>query len=82
MKNTSIKELEHIATDLRKKAITMIYEAQSGHPGGALSVADYVAACYFREMNIDPKIRSGRIEIVLSCLRAMFAPSSMRLSVH
>ena len=55
MKNTSIKELENIASDLRKKAITMIYEAQSGHPGGALSVADYVAACYFREMNIDPK---------------------------
>ena len=38
-----------------EKAVTMIYEAQSGHPGGSLSVADFVAACYFGEMNIDPK---------------------------
>lgn len=55
MKNVSVKELKNIATDLRKKAITMIYEAQSGHPGGSLSAADFVAACYFREMNVDPK---------------------------
>ena len=55
MKEISVKELKNIATDLRKKAVSMIYEAQSGHPGGSLSVADFVAACYFREMNIDPK---------------------------
>lgn len=55
MKNVSVNELKNIATDLRKKAVTMIYEAQSGHPGGSLSAADFVAACYFREMNIDPK---------------------------
>lgn len=55
MKNTSISELKSIAADLRKKAVTMIYEAQSGHPGGSLSAADFVAAVYFREMNIDPK---------------------------
>lgn len=33
----------------------MIYEAQSGHPGGSLSIADIVAALYFREMRIDPR---------------------------
>ena len=33
----------------------MIYEAQSGHPGGSLSAADFVTACYFSEMNVDPK---------------------------
>lgn len=55
MKEVSVKELKNIATDLRKKAVSMIYEAQSGHPGGSLSAADFVAACYFREMNIDPK---------------------------
>lgn len=55
MKNISVNELKNIATDLRKKAVTMIYEAQSGHPGGSLSAADFVTACYFREMNIDPK---------------------------
>ena len=55
MKEISVLELKNIATDLRKKAVSMIYEAQSGHPGGSLSAADFVAACYFREMNIDPK---------------------------
>lgn len=33
----------------------MIYKAQSGHPGGSLSAADFVTALYFREMNIDPE---------------------------
>ncbi|MBR1396847.1 MAG: transketolase [Selenomonadaceae bacterium] len=51
----SVKELKEIAKDLRKKAVTMIYEAQSGHPGGSLSAADFVTACYFYDMNVDPK---------------------------
>jgi len=33
----------------------MIYQAQSGHPGGSLSAADMMAALYFRELNIDPQ---------------------------
>lgn len=53
MKNTSVSELKKIAIELRKTAVTMIYEAQSGHPGGALSAADIVTALYFKEMNID-----------------------------
>ncbi len=52
-KNT--EELKNIAKDLRKKVVTMIYEAQSGHPGGSLSAADFVTACYFSEMKVDPK---------------------------
>jgi len=55
MKNTSVAELKEVAGDLRKKSIYMIYKAQSGHPGGALSAADILAALYFREMNIDPQ---------------------------
>lgn len=55
MQKKSIEELKQIANDLRKKIVTMIYEAGSGHPGGSLSVADYVAACYFYEMNVDAK---------------------------
>ena len=55
MKKKSVQELKEIARDLRKKVVTMIYEAQSGHPGGSLSAADFVTACYFREMNVDPK---------------------------
>ena len=55
MSEMSIKDLKNQATDLRKKVIKMIYEAQSGHPGGSLSAADFVTACYFKEMNLDPK---------------------------
>ena len=55
MQKKSVEELKQIAKDLRKKVVTMVYEAGSGHPGGSLSAADYVAACYFYEMNVDPK---------------------------
>ena len=34
--------------------VEMIYEAQSGHPGGSLSIADILTVLYFNEMNIDP----------------------------
>ena len=55
MKKRSVEELKKIAKDLRKKVVTMLYEAGSGHPGGSLSAADFVTACYFRELNVDPK---------------------------
>lgn len=54
MKAVSTKELKNIATDLRMKVVDMIYKAQSGHPGGSLSAADFVTACYFKYMNVDP----------------------------
>lgn len=46
--------LEKKANELRANIITMIHEAKSGHPGGALSIADIVTALYFDEMRIDP----------------------------
>ena len=55
MKKRSVEELKTIANDLRKKVVTMLYEAGSGHPGGSLSAADFVTACYFSEINVDPK---------------------------
>lgn len=55
MKNVSVKELEKQCIELKKKVVTMVYKAQSGHPGGSLSAADFVTASYFREMNIDPE---------------------------
>ncbi len=55
MKQTNVPELKEKAKELRKSALTMIYEAQSGHPGGAFSSADFVTALYYREMNIDPQ---------------------------
>ena len=50
-----IDELRERARELRKSAVTMIYKAQSGHPGGSLSCADIVAALYFDELNLKPE---------------------------
>lgn len=55
MNEISIRELKEQAKSMRKTALTMIYKAQSGHPGGSMSAADIVTALYLREMNIDPK---------------------------
>ena len=55
MKDISNTELKNKATEMRMKVIDMIYKAQSGHPGGSLSAAEFVTACYFKYMNVDPK---------------------------
>ena len=48
-------ELAIIANRVRKHALTGVYNAQSGHPGGSLSVADVLTLLYFEVMNFDPK---------------------------
>lgn len=48
-------ELSVIANKIRKNALTAVYSAKSGHPGGSLSIADVLALLYFGIMNIDPK---------------------------
>ena len=55
MYEEKISMLKERAKQLRMTALTMIYEAQSGHPGGAFSAADIVAALYYSELKIDPK---------------------------
>lgn len=47
-------ELRLTATVLRKNILQMIFDAKSGHPGGALSAADLVTVLYYDEMSIDP----------------------------
>ncbi|QWW18707.1 transketolase [Schaalia sp. 19OD2882] len=54
VKDVSTDELKEWAKKLRKTSVQMVYEAQSGHPGGSLSAADVVANLYFREMRFDP----------------------------
>ena len=55
MKITDVKELKLIANNIRKDIIEEVYNANSGHPGGALSIADIMAVLYFNQMNIDEK---------------------------
>lgn len=50
-----VEALRAKAAELRKTILTMIHKAKSGHPGGALSMADIVTALYFHEMKVDPK---------------------------
>lgn len=55
MELTRKKELMRTAADVRLGIVEAVYSAQSGHPGGSLSVADILTYLYFEEMNIDPK---------------------------
>jgi len=55
MDKRTITQLKNKCVDLKKYVISMIYKAQSGHPGGSLSVAEFVTACYFKEMNVNPE---------------------------
>ena len=50
-----LEELKMKANDIRKDIIEEVYSAKSGHPGGALSIADIMAVLYFNELNIDEK---------------------------
>ena len=55
MKINNISELKKIANEVRIGIIEEVYSAQSGHPGGSLSIADILTVLYFNEMNIDEK---------------------------
>ena len=44
-----------MARTIREDLLTMIFAAQSGHPGGSLSATDIVTALYFHFMRIDPQ---------------------------
>ncbi len=48
-------KLMKVANEIRKGALTAVYCAASGHPGGSLSIADILAYLYFEEMNVDPQ---------------------------
>jgi transketolase len=72
------KNLQKIATIVRKNAVDMVFQAQSGHPGGSLSCADILTALYFDVMNIDVKNPkwSDRDRFVLSkghCTPALYS---------
>ena len=55
MDKKRVTELSIIANNVRKNALTAVYNAASGHPGGSLSIADVLTLLYFEVMNVDPK---------------------------
>ena len=73
-----ILELKEKAKELRKDILTMIYNAQSGHPGGSLSAIDVLVGLYYYKLKIDPKnpMWNDRDRFVLSkghCSPAIYA---------
>ena len=63
-----ILDLKEKAKSFRKEIIDVIYNAQSGHPGGSLSEIDVLTALYFHKLNIDPRNpkSEGRDRFILS----------------
>ena len=55
MKITETLALEKIADNIRMDILEEVYNAKSGHIGGAFSIADILTVLYFNEMNIDAK---------------------------
>ena len=54
-KKELILQLKQKAKELRKEIITMIYNAQSGHPGGSLSAIDMLIGLYYYKLKVEPK---------------------------
>lgn len=76
--NSKLEDFQKRAKNVRKNIVEMVYSANSGHPGGSLSIADIMVALYFSEVNIDvnnPK-NENRDRVVLSkghCSPALYS---------
>ena len=57
----NVKQMQDIASQVRRDIIRMVNGCQSGHPGGSLGCADFMTALYFdaMEFDIDNFTRSG-----------------------
>jgi len=49
-----LSELAEWARQLRLDSLAMIHRRGAGHPGGALSAAEIMAALFFHKLNLDP----------------------------
>lgn len=63
-----IHDLKIIANQLRIDIVEMIYNAKSGHPGGALGLADIFTVLYFKTLKHYPKkpLNPKRDYVILS----------------
>jgi transketolase len=52
---TRIRQLGLFARNLRSAIIRMLYEAQSGHPGGSLSSVEILTVLYLEKMRFHPQ---------------------------
>jgi transketolase len=54
-KKTDVKELQKIASQVRRDIVRMVHCCNSGHPGGSLGCTEYLVALYFSAMKHNPK---------------------------
>lgn len=59
------KELESLCRQFRREVLTAIHTAQSGHPGGSLSVCEILTLLYQHRMNIPSTDDPNRDRLVL-----------------
>lgn len=79
----TIEGLEKIANKIRMLSLESIYLAQSGHPGGSLSIAEILSVLYFDTMRVNPQNPKyeNRDRFVLSkghCAPAYYAALAMK----
>lgn len=55
MKKYSIQELKNLSNLIRQDIINMLFNAKSGHPAGALGMADIFTVLYFNTLKHNPK---------------------------
>ena len=60
--------MSSLNTQIRKDIVSMVYNANSGHIGGSLSLVEIMHTLYFKIMNIDPKnpAMEGRDIVIMS----------------
>ena len=78
-----LRSLQLTAAKVRLGAVTGVFNAKSGHPGGSLSAADIFTYLYFHQLHIDPQNPKdpGRDRFVLSkghCAPGLYAALAQR----
>ncbi len=79
----NVEELKLKAKEIRKDILDEVFSANSGHLGGALSIADIITVLYFKELKIDPNNPhwENRDRLILSkghCSAALYAALAER----
>lgn len=49
------EEIERVALQVRKDAVSMVHAAKCGHPGGPLGMADFMATLFVEHLHLGPE---------------------------
>ena len=55
MTDTELVRLQKLCSQIRRDIVRMVYNCQSGHPGGSLGCTEFFVALYFHALKHDPK---------------------------